>query len=126
MDHHWRHSCSLGKKKAKGRQAHHSLSPETPALAKDLQETSSDSDDYGEDKWDPHASTKPSPLDGEALDEQWDPRQDSGDEGEDIDSEDFNDRMVKMISELQDDDLCDQEWKPKGKQKTIVKCGQLE
>jgi hypothetical protein len=54
-----------------------------------------------EDQWDPHAGTKPSPLDGEASDEQWDP----GDEVEDVESEVFNDRMVKMISDLRDDDL---------------------
>ncbi len=71
MGHHQHHSCPLGKKKKTGneeRQVLHSLSPDPPALAKDLEETDSE-DDYGEDEWDPHASTKPSPFDGEALDE---------------------------------------------------------
>lgn len=97
MDHHWHCSCPPGK------------------------ETDSDSDnDYGEDEWDPHAGIKPSPLDGEALDEQWDP----GDVVEDAGSEFFN-WMVKMILDLQDDDLCDQEWKPKGKKKRRAKPGQF-
>lgn len=38
MDYHWH---SLGKEKAK---VHDSLSPDTPDLAEDLQETDSDSD----------------------------------------------------------------------------------
>jgi hypothetical protein len=48
MDRHWHHSHSLGKKKQTSRQVHHSLSLDTPALAKDLQEMDSDNDDYGD------------------------------------------------------------------------------
>ncbi|KAF8267563.1 hypothetical protein EI94DRAFT_1801468 [Lactarius quietus] len=119
MDRHRRCGHPLGKKKKTERQVHHSLSSDTPALAKDLQETDSDDDDYGEDKWDPHAGTKPSPLDGEASDEQWDPE----DEVEDIADEAFNGQMVKMISDLQDDDLRDLEWKPKRKARKRAKSG---
>ena len=72
----------------------------------------SDDGDYGEDEWDPDTSTKPSPLDGEASDEQ----QDSENEVEDVESEVFNYRMVKMLSELQDNDLHDLEWKPNDEQ----------
>lgn len=52
-----------------------SLSPGQPALVKYLQQTDSE-EDYGKD-WDPHAGTKPSPLDGEASDEEWDPEDDA-------------------------------------------------
>lgn len=92
MDYHWH---SLGKEKAK---VHHSLSPDTPDLAEDLQETDSDSDNYGGDKWNPYASTKLPPLDGEASDKQWE--LDPGGEVEDVESEAFNDWMVKMILNL--------------------------
>ena len=85
-----KHQCRgrpLGKKRKsehREKQALHSLSPVRPALAKTLQEANSESeDDYGEGEWDLHAGTKPSPLDGEASDEQWDPE----DGTEDIDDE---------------------------------------
>ncbi|KAF8261087.1 hypothetical protein EI94DRAFT_1810791 [Lactarius quietus] len=119
MDCHRHCGHPLGKKKKTERQVRHSLSSDTPALAEGLQETDSDDDDYGEDKWDLHASTKPSPLDGEASDEQWDPE----DEVEDIADEAFNGWMVKMISDLQDDDPCDLEWKPKHKARKRAKSG---
>ena len=124
MGNHRRRSRLLGKKrkeKHKERQALHSPSPDSLALAEDLQETDSE-DDYGEDEWDPHAGTKPSPLDGEASDEQLDPEDDM----EDVESEAFNALMVKMLSDLQDDDLHDQEWKPTRKhekKKNIMKNG---
>src|SRR6266702_8256599 len=121
MGHHQHHSCPLGKKKKTGneeRQVLHSLSPDPPALAKDLEETDSE-DDYGEDEWDPHASTKPSPFDGEASDEHWDP----GEDMEGIESEAFNVCMIQMLLDLQDDDPCDQEWKLKHKQKISMKNG---
>ena len=119
MPKHQRRGRPLGKKRKsehREKQALHSLSPVRPALAKTLREANSESDsedDYGEGEWDPHAGTKPSPLDGEASDEQWDPE----DGTEDIDDEALNIRMVNMISELQDDDPRDWEWRPKQAQK---------
>ena len=109
-----------GKKKKRDRQVHHSLSPDTQAIARHLQDMDSDYGDYGDGEWNPHTGTKPSPLDGEASDEEMDPNN----EVEDVESEVFNDWMVKMISDLQDDDLCDQEWKPKAKKRK--KSGQSE
>lgn len=109
MDHRRRRGRPLGKKKKTRHenknpcaQEPHSLAP--PALAEDLQETDSE-DDYGEDGWDPHSGTKPSPLDGEASDEHWEPEDEAG-------SEVFNTLMVQMLSDLQDNDPRDQEWRP--------------
>ncbi|KAH9049187.1 hypothetical protein EDB83DRAFT_2522725 [Lactarius deliciosus] len=72
-------------------------------------------DDFGEDDWDPHAGTKPSPFDGEASDEHWDPEDDM----EEVESEAFNAHMIQMLSDLQDDDPCDQDWKPKQERKKL-------
>ena len=97
------------------RQAVCSPSPVSQILSDKMLETPKDpEEDYGEDKWDPHVSTKPSPLDGEALDEHWDPKHD----GDDIEDEAVNIQMASMIPDLQDNDWHDQEWKP-GKKKTI-------
>ena len=88
-------------------------SPNLNPIANDLEETESDSEfDLGKDKteWDPHARTRSSPLDGEASDENWDI-------GDDSEGEAFNLRMLQMFSDLQDDDLRDQEWKPVHQQK---------
>ena len=115
MGSHQHRGCPLGKKKRpnhRERQELPSPSPVRPALAENLQETDSE-DNYGEDERDPHASTKPSPLDGEALDECWDPEDDT----EDVEGEALNIGMVNMISKLQDDDWHDWEWKPKQVQK---------
>ena len=74
--------------------------------------------------WNPHAGTKPSPLDGEASDGHWEPE----DETYDMKDEAFNIQMVDMILELQDDDLCNQEWKLNMKQerkKKNMKQGQF-
>ena len=69
------------------------MSPNPQALAEDLPETDLESEkDFGEDDdWDPHTGTKPSPLDGEASDEHWDPR----DDVEEAESEAFNTQKVK-------------------------------
>ena len=95
---------------------HHFLSPDTPkdtpAIARHLQDIDSDDGDYGEDEWDPHTSTKPSPLDREASDEQ-----ENSDNEVDVKSEAFNYQMVNKLSELQDNNLCDHEWKPSDEQK---------
>ena len=114
MDHRQHCGCPLGKKKKTTdenmdtcAQDPHSSNPDPTVLADDLQETDSESD-FGKDNWDPHAGTKPSPLDGEASDEHWD----SGDDMEEAESEAFNQRMVKMLLELQDNDPWDYEWKP--------------
>ena len=115
MGSHQRRGRPPGKKKRpehRERQELPSLSPVRPALAENLQETDLE-DDYGEDGWDPHAGTKPSPLDGEASDECWGPE----DDREDIEDGALNIRMVNMISKLQDDDLRDREWRPKQAQK---------
>lgn len=109
MGNHQRRGRPLGKKKRvehHGRQVLRSPSPIQPALVEDLQQTDSE-EDCGKD-WDPHAGTKPSPLDGDAPDEDWDPE----DDADGIWSEAFNVRMVNMVSDLQDDDLRDREWKP--------------
>ena len=110
MDHQQCCGCPPGKKTKtvpeESAGGHHSLSPDSPAHAEDLQDTDSE-EDYGEVEWDPHAGTKPSPLDGEASDELWD----SEDDFEEVKSEAVNALMVKM---LQDDD---EEWKPKHKRK---------
>ena len=82
-----------GKKKKRDRQVHHSLSPDTQAIARHLQDMDSDYGDYGDGEWNPHTGTKPSPLDGEASDEEMDPNN----EVEDVESEVFNDWMVKMM-----------------------------
>ena len=58
------------------------LDTDPTVLADDLQETDSESD-FLKDNWDPHAGTKPSPLDGEASDKHWD----SGDDMEEAESE---------------------------------------
>jgi hypothetical protein len=111
MGSHQRRSCPWHKKtrpEHRERQDPHSPSPVIPALAESLQETDSE-DDYGEDGWDPHAGTKPLPLDGEALDEHWDPE----DDPEDVEGDAVNIQMVEMISKLQGD----QEWRPKQAQK---------
>lgn len=108
-----------GKKQKKGRQVDSFLSTDTPAIPMEPQEIESDNGDYGEEKWDPHAGTKPSPLDGDALDEE----RDSSSEVKGFESEAFNDQMVKMVSDLQDDNLRDQEWKQKRRQK--IKSGQF-
>ncbi|KAH8979450.1 hypothetical protein EDB86DRAFT_641060 [Lactarius hatsudake] len=116
MGHHQRCSPRSKKKKTvheEERQPVHSLSPSPPALA---EETDSE-DDFGEDDWDPHAGTKPSPLDGEASDEHWDPEDDM----EEVESEAFNARMIQMLSDLQDDDPRDQDWKPKQERKLSTK-----
>ena len=122
MDHRQRRGRPLGKKKKTTDkntdtcvQDPHSSNPDPTILADDLQETDSDKSDsdFGEDNWDPHAGTKPSPLDGEASDEHWD----SGDEAK---SEEFNLCMVEMLSELQDNDPQDLEWKPMHRQKKLV------
>ena len=89
------------------------LSTDTPAIPMESQEIESDNSDYGEEKWYSHAGTKPSPLDGDALDEERDPSS----EVKGFESEAFNDQMVKMVSDLQDDDLHDQEWKQKCRQR---------
>ena len=107
------HNHPLGKNQKNATQVDHSWSTDIPAIARELQEIDSDDDNYGEDEWNPHAGTKPSPLDGDASDDERDP--DSEVEG--FRSEVFNDQMVKMISDLQDNDLRDQEWKQKSSQK---------
>ena len=89
----------------------HSPNLDPTVLADDLQERDSESeDDFGKAKWD-HAGTKPSPLDGEALDGDWG----AGDDWEEAEGKAFNLRMVQMLSDL--DDLHDLEWKPMCKQK---------
>ena len=81
-------------------------------LADNLQETDSElEDDFGKAKWDPHASIKPPPLDGEASDGDWG----AGDDWEEAEGEAFNLCMVQMLLDL--DDLHDPEWKPMCKQK---------
>jgi hypothetical protein len=95
-------------------QGPHSPNPDPTILANDLPEMESDSD-FGKDDWDPHAGTKPSPLDGEASDEHWDPKDDM----EDAESEAINLHMVQMLLDLQDNDLRDHEWKPMHKQKKM-------
>jgi hypothetical protein len=75
MGNHKRRGRPLSKKRRAEHQGRKVLHSPSPALAEDLQQTDSEEDD-GED-WDPHAGTKPSPLDGEALDEDWDPEDDA-------------------------------------------------
>jgi hypothetical protein len=118
MDRRQRRGHPLGKKKKTvhenmnpSAQEPRSLNPDPPALSEDLQEPDSKSeseDDYGEDEWDPHSGTKPSPLDGEDSDEHWEPEDDL----EEAESKEFNKLMVQMLSDLQDDDPRDREWKP--------------
>ncbi|KAI9440809.1 hypothetical protein H4582DRAFT_2056086 [Lactarius indigo] len=118
MSHHQCCNCPQSKKTKTAHDEErkaHSLSPCPPALAKETDSDSDLEDDYGEDEWDPHASTKPSPLDGEALDEHWDPEDDT----EEVSSEAFNDCMIQMLSDLQDNDPCDQDWKPRQEQKKV-------
>ena len=50
-------------------------------------------------------------------------KRDSSSEVKGFKSEASNDQMVKMVSDLQDDDLHDQEWKQKRRQK--IKSGQF-
>ncbi|KAF8259221.1 hypothetical protein EI94DRAFT_1707278 [Lactarius quietus] len=121
MDHHRRRGRPLGKKKkTKNQNANicacspHSPDPDPTTLANDLLETESDSD-FGKDDWDPHAGTKPSPLDGEASDEHWDPE----DDVDEVGSEAFNLRLVQMLADLQDNDPRDDEWKPVHKRKKM-------
>lgn len=99
-------------------QGPHSPNPDPTVPVHDLQETDSDSDnDFGKDDWDPHAGTKPSQLDGEDSDELWDPEDDM----EEAESEAFNLHMVQMLSDLQDNDLRDHEWKPMHKRRKMSK-----
>ena len=56
-----------------------------------------------------HSCTYQQEAQGEASD--------ADNEVEDIESKAFNDQMIKMISDLQDSDLRDQEWKPDDEQK---------
>lgn len=127
MDHHRRCSRPVGKKmktihKKVNAQAQEprSSSPDLPIPAEDLQET--ESEDYGDEEWDPHAGMKPSLVDAEVSDECWDPE----DDPEEVSNEAFNTLMVKMLSDLGDDDPHDHEWKPRHKQrKKIVKNGQF-
>jgi hypothetical protein len=113
MDHRRRRGHPPGKKTKTAHQKTSILGSDPPALSEDLQETDSE-EDYGEEEWDPHAGTKPSPIDGEALDEYWDPEED---DPEEVKSKAFNALMVEMLSDLEDNDLRDHEWKPKHKRR---------
>ena len=101
------------------------LSPHQSACAEDLQETDLEEDFSGGD-WDPHTSTKASQIDGEALDacsdKFWDPE-----DGLEVKNEAGNHAcMVKMLSDLENNDLHDHERKPKHKRKeSMPKNGQF-
>ena len=114
MEHHRRRGRPLGKKKKLENRntdgcAHdpRSPDPDPTILTNNLPEMESDSD-FGKDDWDPHAGTKPSPLDGEASDKQWDPEDDMGE----AESEVFNLRLVQMLLDLRDNNPQDDKWKP--------------
>ncbi|KAF8257355.1 hypothetical protein EI94DRAFT_1709187 [Lactarius quietus] len=95
---------------------HTALTPQTPIQQYLLTTCQKQSEsDFGKDDWDPHASTKPSPLDGEASDEHWDPK----DNVDDTASEVFNLCLVQMLVDLQDNDPQDDKWKPVYKQKKM-------
>ncbi len=81
------------------------------APADDLQE--SDSDDYGNGPWDPHAGMKPSPLAGDASDGEWE-LEESG-----FGSMALYTAMVKMLSELEGVDPHDLDWLPKLEQRKM-------
>lgn len=128
MDHHRHRGHPLGEKihqeVDKQVQEPPSMSPNPPALSEDQAEDreETDSDDYGEEDWDPHAGTKPSQIGGEVSDEYWDLEDDPGE----AENEDFTTLMVEMLSDLEDVDPRDCEWKPKHKpKKKTVKNGQF-
>jgi hypothetical protein len=116
MDHCWCHGHPLSKKKKTmygNVDGPHSPNLDPTVLADNLQETDSDSEmtlarPSGTLA---HAGTKLSLLDGEALDGDWDTGE------EEAEGEAINLCMVQMLSDLQDNDLCNQEWKPMHRQK---------
>ncbi|KZT63884.1 hypothetical protein DAEQUDRAFT_747689 [Daedalea quercina L-15889] len=63
--------------------------------------------------WDPHAGTKPSPLDGQASDGELDYESDLA---EDYETK-LRDALVALVEELGDDDPWDEDWLPPRAQK---------
>ncbi|KZT68737.1 hypothetical protein DAEQUDRAFT_745617 [Daedalea quercina L-15889] len=74
---------------------------------------SSDDDQDEESMWDPHAGTKPSPLDSQASDGELDYESDLAED----DETKLRDALVALVEELGDNDPWDEDWLPPRAQK---------